>query len=145
VQQGDIVLIYDNDILKSQVGIAYDSKLIISANWKKIDLIPLRMLQIERKKNINIYRTSFKLSHPRKNKIREALVALVVGQIKLTFKERRNLINFIIDLYFTVTKESLIENTEMKIRKSIIAKLIESKNMELIEILSNQKGIINEV
>ena len=133
MQQGDIVIYYKNSLKDASVGIAYDAKLIVTANWRGVSLMPLRMLKMGNKCNINVYRTTQLLSHVRKTKLRNIIIDVIMNHIKLSMRERIHFFKFIIKLYHDILGVTIVESYT---KHNAIKLLSNSDYLELVETYS---------
>ena len=134
MQQGDIVIYYKKSLKDASIGIAYDSKLIVTAGWRGISLMPLRMLKMGNNCNILVYRTTQVLSHMRKTKLRNIVIDIIMNHIKLPLRERFKFERFIIRLYHDILGIKIVENFN---RNNMIERLSNSDYLNMVESYSS--------
>ena len=138
MQQGDIVVYYKDSLKDAKIGLAYDSKLVVTADWRGVHLVTIKMLRLGNERNINVYRTTSTLSHARKTRIRDALIDIGLGYRKLSWRERINFSRFIVKLYHDIIN---IEVTDNEHSYNLIKSLSNSTKLDLVESYSALEGM----
>ena len=129
MQQGDIIMFGPKKYGVNQVGIAYDSRLIITGDWKGVRTIPLQTLVLSHKFMILIYRPDIFMNNHKRTHFKNALAALASKQVKLKFKEKIKFWRYIQKFYNTIAKINIFLNPNV----SKVMDLDFSSNMKLVK------------